>query len=136
MDTQNYSLNVSDKEYESVIALPGSKRYAYILKKVADWEEVWSLRNKDGWVLSADADGLRLVPVWPNDRYAQACIIEEWQDCKPAVIGIEAWMQRWIPGMIRDNRRVAVFPTKNDKGVVVEPSRLQSDLHEECEQYE
>ncbi len=130
------SWNVSDKEYESVILLSGEKRYSYFVKKVADWEEVWSLRNQDGWVLAADAFGSQVIPVWPHERYAQACLTQEWQDCTPAVIDLDAWMKRWIPGMIQDGRRIAVFPTPDDKGVVVEPIRLQTDINEECEQYE
>lgn len=130
------SWNISDQEYESVIVLSGAKRYSYFVKKTADWEKVWSLRNQDGWVLAADTTGLQLVPVWPHERYAQACLTQKWQDCKPAAIDLEAWMQRWIPDMIRDGRRVAVFPTPNDKGIVVEPTRLQNDIGDECEQYE
>ena len=128
--------NVSDQEFESVLSLPGAKRYSYFIKKVADWEELWSLRNQDGWVRAGDASGADVVPVWPNQRYAQACVAGEWQDCEPAVIDLEAWMQRWIPGMTKDGRQVAVFPTPEDKGIVVEPSRLGSDLSNECEEYE
>lgn len=130
------SWNVSDQEYKSVITLSGAKRYSYFVKKVADWEEVWSLRNEDGWVLAADETGLKVIPVWPHERYAKACLTQEWQDCNPAMIDLEVWMQKWLPGMIQDGRRVAIFPTPDDKGVVVEPTRIQHDLSDECEQYE
>ena len=127
---------VSDQEFESVLSLPGAKRYTYFVKKVADWEEIWSLRNQDGWVLAGDPSGTEVVPVWPNQRYAQACVAAEWQDCEPAVIDLETWMKRWIPGMTKDGRQVAVFPTLEDRGIVVEPSRLHSDLSDECEEYD
>lgn len=129
------SWNVSEKEYKSVVLLSGAKRYSYFVKKVADCGEVWSLRNKDGWVLAEDESGLQVIPVWPHERYAQACITQEWQDCITEVIDLKAWMHRWIPGMIKDGRRVAVFSTTDDKGIVVEPVRLQNDLNNECEQY-
>ncbi len=130
------SWNVSDQEFESVLFLPGAKRYSYFVKKVADWEEIWSLRNQDGWVLFADPAGSGVVPVWPHERFAQACSEGEWQDCQPVVIELSVWMERWIPGMMRDKKKVAIFATPQDKGVVVEPDKLYVDLSEECEQFE
>ena len=129
------SWNISDQEFESVLSLPGTKRYSYFVKKVADREEIWSLRNQDGWVLYADSVASDVVPVWPNERFAQACAEGEWQDCQPAVIELSAWMERWIPGMARDKRKVAVFATPQDEGIVVDPDKLYADLSEECEQY-
>ncbi|MCI5143629.1 MAG: DUF2750 domain-containing protein [Candidatus Electrothrix sp. ATG1] len=130
------SWNLSEQELTSVLSLPGAKRYSYFIKKVADWEEVWSLRNQDGWVLAAGPSGSEIVPVWPHKRFAEACMIGEWKDCKPAVIELSTWMERWIPGMAKDNRQVAVFATPEDKSVVVQPVQLYAEISEECEQYE
>lgn len=130
------SWNISQQEFESVLSLSDEKRYFYFLKKVADWEELWSLRNQDGWVLAADPDGHEVVPVWPHERFAQACIEGNWKDCKPSAIRLSEWMERWIPGMARDSRQVAVFQTPQDKGIVIHPDRLNDDLRDECQQYE
>jgi hypothetical protein len=62
-----------DKEFESVLALSGSERYAYFVKRVADWAELWSLKTEDGWVLAGDDAGHELVPIWPHQRFAMAC---------------------------------------------------------------
>jgi hypothetical protein len=34
---------MDDKEFEAVLSLPAQRRYAYLLKRVADWERIWSL---------------------------------------------------------------------------------------------
>lgn len=129
------SWNLSEQEFEAIVSLPGAKRYSYFVKKIADWEEVWSLRNEDGWVLAAVPDGNEVVPVWPHERFAKACVEGDWQDCEPVAIELSAWLERWIPGMTKDHRQIAVFPTSQDKGVVVSPERLNADLSDECEQY-
>ncbi len=125
-----------DKEFESVLSFSGSQRYEYFIKKVADWETVWSLKKENGWVLAADDQGHELVPVWPHERFALACAAGNWAACGPSPIDIATWLERWIPGVLRDRRLVAVFPTPSDHGVVVSPERLKEDLERELSLYE
>jgi hypothetical protein len=49
--------NVNDQEFASVIKLPAPKRYAYFLKKVSDWGQLWGLANVDGWAVANDDAG-------------------------------------------------------------------------------
>ena len=130
------SWEMHDKEFDSVISLPGKHRYAYFIKKLADWEEVWSLWSEDGWVLAGDNQGHELVPVWPHERFASACISDDWAGCVPKVIPLRVWMDRWIPGMIRDRRLVSVFRTPSGESVLVSPERLIEDLEKEISLYE
>ena len=130
------NIYLSEQELISVLSLSGAKRYSYFIKKVADWEEVWSLRNQDGWILATESSGRELIPVWPHERFAQVCVTGEWQDCEPAVIELSIWMERWIPGIVKDGRQIAVFSTPEDKGVVVQPGQLYTEICKECEQYE
>jgi hypothetical protein len=125
-----------DKEFESVLSLSGSERYAYFVKKAADWEEIWSLKTEDGWVLAGDDQGNELVPIWPHQRFAIACATGNWRGSEPAPIELSVYLERWIPGMLRDRRLAAVFPTPTDKGVVVTPERLREDLEAELSLYE
>jgi hypothetical protein len=128
---------VSDKEFRGVTALSGPDRYSHFVRRVADFEEVWSLRNPGGWVTMGDDSGRKCVPVWPHKRYAETFIRGDWSDATAAMIELDAWMDRWLPGMTRDGLQVAVFPVEGEKeqGVVVTPARLQHDLEEELEQY-
>jgi hypothetical protein len=52
---------ISDPEFTSVSALPADKRYVHFVKQAADSEEVWSLRNEAGWVLSEAVNEVVLV---------------------------------------------------------------------------
>jgi len=126
----------TDKEIAAVLQLDGPKRYSYWVKKVADQQVVWSLWQADGWALAADDQGRQLVPVWPHEKFAELCARDVWAGYAPKAIEIEAWMERWIPGMQRDTILVAVFPTPNDRGVAVDPAKLGEDLQEELSNYE
>jgi len=105
------------------------------LQKVVDWQEVWSIRFPDGWVLYADDKGQQLVPVWPARAFAEACCTNEWAECTVEMIPLSEWLSAWIPGMIRDGRAVAAFPLPDDRGMIVEPKRMATDLRETELQY-
>ncbi len=123
--------NLNDQEFENVMNLPGPRRYEYFVKRTADWEELWTLRGEDGFVLVGDDEGSEYVPVWPHRRYAEACATDEWAGLQPEAIALHDWLEVWIPGMTRDSRSVAVFPLPKGQGVVVSPERLKEDLEGE-----
>lgn len=53
-----------NKEAENVLKLDNRKKYEYFIKKVADFEEVWSLRDEDGWATLGTEDKV-FFPIWP-----------------------------------------------------------------------
>jgi hypothetical protein len=127
---------MDDKEFEAVFSLPAQRRYAYLLKRVVDWERIWSLSAQEGWALSGDDEGHELVPVWPHERFAAACAEGSWRGYEPQAIDLSVWMERWIPGMQRDQRMVCAFPTPGGESVRVAPERFEHDLKEEFTLYE
>jgi hypothetical protein len=127
-------------EIEKVSALDAKARYGYFIKRVADTKEVWSLWS-DGWVLVGDDDGRELVPLWPHSEYARRYATVDWAGYKPKRIALDDFLEKWIPGMKRDNRWVSVFPvltgkTRGGKSAAVDPDRLRADLELELEKYQ
>ena len=129
------TMGLSDQEIRSLIGASSEKRYEYWIKRVADLEEVWSLGDDSGWVLAADDDSTVGVPVWSHPEYAQACAEGEWAGNQPKAISLDDWLEKWLPGIARDNRMGSVFPIPDGKGVFVPPERVKEDLDEELENY-
>lgn len=127
---------VNDHQFAAVSASSGPDRYGHLVEHVADAGEVWSLRGPDGWALLADDDGRELVPVWPHPRYAVACAVGTLAGTEPASIPLDRWLEGWTPGIAKDGRLVAVFPTPAGAGVVVPPERLRDDLEAALESVE
>jgi hypothetical protein len=127
---------MDDKEFEAVLSLPAQRRYAYLVKRVVDRERIWSLGTEEGWALSSDDEGHELVPVWPHERFAATCAEGSWRGYEPRVIDLSVWMERWIPGMQRDQRMVSAFPTPSGESVRVSPASFENDLKEELTLYE
>ena len=126
------SLEISDQELAAVSQLPTAQRYTYFIQRVCDWEEVWTLRAEDGYVVMGDNVGNQYIPVWPAARFAAQYggAGEE-----PAAIALDVWIERWLPGMERDQTGVAVFPVEGDGGAVVDLDEHRDDLVAELEQH-
>jgi hypothetical protein len=124
----------SDKEIKTVSAISPERRYEHFIKKVADNQEVWSLKNADGWVL-ASQDDIEVIPVWPHARYAEVSAEDAWANTEAAVITLDEWLDKWLPGIRRDGRLLAVFPTPTSKGFIVPSEAMKEDLEAEIEEY-
>lgn len=123
------------EEREAVLRLPAPERYAYFVKRCGDWEQVWGLRDQRGWV-TAEHDGQALMPVWPHADYARACALDNWSDAEPEVIGLEDWLESWLPDLETRGQMIAVFPVPEGAGVAAEPRRVRGDLEAEADLYE
>ncbi len=127
---------MTNNQFSAALKLSASLRYDHFIKRVADWGTVWSLGTAEEWALLGDAEEREVVPVWPHERYAEACASGDWAGHHPRSIPLVEWLDAWLPGIARDGRRVAVFPTPSCKGIVVTADRLQADLEEELRNYE
>ena len=116
--------------------LPASKRLEYLVKRVADQREIWSLRNADGWVLGADDTGREMHPVWPHPRYAEASAIGSWAGTQPGRISIRDWLGPWTEGMTREGKLVAIFPTDQADEAAIAADDLAQAIRVELEKVE
>ena len=127
---------LSQKEVDAVLMTDAPTRMLYTVKRVADWEEIWTLTTIDGFVLLGSNDGVERVPVWPFIEFAQQCCNGKWADAKPFCISLDKFMNKWIPGMITDQRQVAVFPTPNDQATVLSATNFKAVLDEALSEFE
>ena len=123
---------IHDKEFAALTGMSAPDRYSVFIDRVADWEEVWSLRSENGWCLMADDSGVEMIPVWPHERFATTFASNNSQE-QAASIALHDWLDKWLPGMLKDGRQIAVFPVPSGHGIVVSPARLMADLLAQCE---
>lgn len=115
----------------SVFNLPGEERYTEFLEAVVRQGRVWTLKGDNGFIGFSDDEGRYCFPFWPDAACAQALATDDWADCRPEPLTLDVFMTRWLPGMEKDARLVAVFPAPDGSGVVIEPEILLNDLKEE-----
>lgn len=115
---------------EAVMAMPAEERFAYFVRKVADFEQVWGL-HAEGWATAADAGGAIALAVWPEPDFAAACAVGPWERHVPRAVPLADFLTVWLPRMVGDSRTVVVFPTDRDSGLFVGPEAMQEAIHRE-----
>lgn len=123
-----------NKKLKNILSFPAAKRYSYFIGKVCDFEEIWGL-HADGWAMASSDSGEKAIPFWPEKDFAEVCANGSWRGYSPKVIKLEDFANKWIPGMAKDGCILAIFPTPEDKGILINPDKVLKDLEEEFSQY-
>jgi hypothetical protein len=118
---------INSKHFEGVIKLDPERRYAYTVKRVADWAELWTLESSP---LEKGAD--EAIRIWPHSHFAEMCNEEP---TKPIRIEVHEWIDHWIPALDRMRRPISIFPF-NDSGKIISADAFRRDLKEELSKIE
>ncbi|MEM9372318.1 MAG: DUF2750 domain-containing protein [Planctomycetota bacterium] len=121
---------MNDQEFNSILVLPGPKRYSYFVKRVVDWSHLYVL-DDGGWLTVGDDDDERLLPVWSHPRFAMACASGEWSSATAKETGIQSFLEETIPNLISDGLQLAIMMTPGGRGVVVDPRHFRGDVEQE-----
>ncbi|WP_417552120.1 DUF2750 domain-containing protein [Marinomonas fungiae] len=110
-----------------LLASPDDVRLEYFVKSVKESKVVWSLSNKDGFVMVETDEG-DCVMVWPDADFAAQWAIDEWDDCEPVEVSLETFQSMWLPSLEQDNITLAVFPNIEDEGKLSSAAELKALL--------
>ena len=121
------SYSLDERALREALQLPADERYDYFVRQAVTHNEIWSLADGDEWVVLR-ADDQECLPVWPHPDMAATWAREDWAKCKPAVISLDVWLERWLPGMSDDDTCVAVMPDDEGESVVVDANELQQSM--------
>ena len=121
-----------NSKIDNVINLTASERYDHFIRKVADFEEVWGLKDAEGWALMGSEEQV-LFPIWSEKEFAELC---KWDNYQPTPIPLDDFMEKLLPKLEKDSVMLAVFPLTQGKGIIRKVQEVKSDIEQECEQYE
>ena len=115
------SYELSDTERNAALQLNADYRFDHFISKLVEHEELFVLTDEHG-VMMLTTEEEDCIPVWPHPDYAKAWAEGEWAECKPQSITLKVWLDRWVDGMEQDDLCVAVFPTPDQEGIVLDPA--------------
>jgi hypothetical protein len=126
---------MNNAKLRAVSNLSGAERYKYFIGNVCNFEEAWGLWQ-DGWALAAADDGRTLFPFWPAKEFAEICSEGTWSGFEASAIPFEDLISTLLPQFKSDGVLPCIFPTKQDKGVIIDCDKLLQDLTDESQKYE
>ena len=129
-----YKMN--EKQFEAVSALDSFKRYDHFVSKVADWQQMWGVKNKEGWLVPIAPEGFEYFPLWPHPDYAQKIADANFPGHEATEISLEELFERWLPVFEEDSVKLAIFPNKEWTFWCMEPQELKEELENELAKYQ
>jgi hypothetical protein len=128
-------MRVTEKEMENVIRLKPFDRYMYFIKRIADAELIYSLKDDDGWAI-AEVGDYKLFSVWSAKEFALLSKTDEWLDYNPTEISLQEFEENIIPLIVEKKYLINVFSVNSKTGFIVELGEFLRDLEEELKKYE
>lgn len=123
------------RKRENIYALPAQERYGYLIRTVADTEAIWVIQDGSQTVLLGEAAEHELIPVWPEEAFAQRHLTGEWAGYRAVEIPVDDFLA-WLDDLQAEGVGIAAFPKENLQGVVVEAQEMKAHLLHELQQYE
>ena len=127
---------MNEKQFEAVLELDSFERYNHFVSKIADCEQLWSVKSDEGWLVPVAPENFEYFPLWPHPVYAQKMSDISFPGHEAVEISIQELLEYWLPLFKQDKVQVAVFPNNEWEFWCIKPNDLKEDLLNEMAQYE
>ena len=123
--------DITKQEFDAIIKLSPEERYAYFIKRICDWEQIWTLYNED-------KKGKLEVFLFPYEIFASyyAHGTKGMEDAVGKCFHLDEFMGEIKEKLLlHEVNTVLVFPVTNGYGLKVTMKKLINDMNEELENY-
>lgn len=125
---------MNNKKKENILKLEPFKRYQYFIKKIADFEELWTIVDENGNYAISEIDDFSLISFWTAEEFIFPNLEEGWKNCKPLKINLEYLEEELFTEIASQNYLINVFPINEKSGFVVSLDEFKRDLEEELDE--
>ena len=126
---------LSNKKIENVFNLKPAERYGYLIRKVADFEQIFLISDKNGNYVTCGSDETECIPVWPEMEFAKEFLNSDWKDFNVVMIELNSFLE-WLDKLELEGFFIGGFPNRVFNSIVIKPNEMKNHLIYECEQYE
>lgn len=129
-------MKLTKQEIDYVSKLEPFKRYEYFIRKVADFQELWTIIDNNGAIALSDIEKHRLVSFWTAEDFIQSNLTGNWKGFTPIKIDLDNLDDTIIPFIEENEYLLSIFPVNGKSGFVVNLEEFIRDLNDELENYE
>ncbi|MFP9112440.1 DUF2750 domain-containing protein [Flavobacterium sp. RHBU_3] len=126
---------MNSNEYDNIIKLTAFDRYKYFIKKVADFEELWTITYIDGSYALSDIDDNVTISFWPKPEYIDSNLSNGWEKCVSKKLTLDDLEDELFDFIASQNYLINVFPKNGKSGFVVSLDEFARDLSDELKNY-
>lgn len=129
-------MSLHKKAIENISNLIPFERHKYFIRRIADYEELWTIVDKSGDIALSVLENKTLVSFWADEDFIENNLSNGWEKCVPFKINLEDFAETIIPLIEENNYLINVFPLNGKSGFVVNLEEFARDLNEELDKYE
>jgi len=122
-------------EVDKVSVLKPFDRYRYTIKKIADFELIYTLAHEDRTWALAEVEGRTIVSLWPAAVYAQANATDVWANYQVLAIPLNELLSTHLESFEKNGFLLNVFSKPGKTGFVVSCDEFRTSLEEELDNY-
>lgn len=123
------------KEFNNIINLTPIDRYKYFIKKVADFEELWTIIYSDGNYALSDIEDNVMISFWPKPEYITSNLTNGWENCNPKKLTLDDLEDEIFDLIASQNYLINVFPINGKSGFIVDLQEFARDLSDELKKF-
>ena len=127
---------ISNQELLFVSKLQPFERYQYFLKRVADFQTLYTLEDNYANLAIAEIEGNQIISLWPAPVFALACATEKWDNCLVREIFLADFELIYTPEIRKKNLLLNIFSVPDKTGFIIDIDEFFRDLSTELEKYE
>lgn len=126
----------SEKEVSALNKKPSKVRRDYSIKKIADWEEIYVLKDEHSQLAYGDIDGHLVIPIWPSLIMANGNAVEQWDNFSGHSYSIEDFFKLFEREEKNVELLISLYPINGESGFVMSLEEFMRDLLIELRKYE
>jgi hypothetical protein len=135
MATEYYK--ISQREIDSVLSESPEKRFEYTIKRIADWETLWTIVDEaEALGMLTDEVQNVIFPIWPFKEFAQLYCTGNFANYTPMVIELSDFLEEYLPDYENKNYKLSLLPLPTKKGEVMDISMFREALNNELDKIE
>ena len=123
------------QKLDNVLNLSSEDRYGYFIRKVADLERIYLIKDENGYAIFGDPQEKTIISAFPEREFANMFLTDTWSSCFVEEMNLENFLV-WLDKLAIDDIKMAGFPNKDFNAIVVDPNEMKSHLLYELDQYE
>ncbi|WP_035386905.1 DUF2750 domain-containing protein [Ferrimonas senticii] len=112
---------------QSFLSQGSQARYDATVEGAKANNALWTLADDNGCVILSN-DTEQCLVVWHDEAIAKAWATDEFANTTPLKIELDAFIEKWVPGMTNDGFELIVGPDIEGEGIVVAPEEFAEEL--------
>lgn len=128
-------MEINKQQISTVSNLKPDERYSYFIKRLADFEIFYTLKNDSNEFVISELEENKLIHFWSSPEFAQLCLVEVWENHKIVEVSLEEFEDEIVDFIEENSILIDIFPVENRTGFIVNLNEFVRDLNVEFGKY-